>query len=134
MVWNQLQTPVWAVNRGGEGGPRLAAEAEDALDVAGEAALALLLHLVVQRREGHVVEGQVEEQRLAGDWLEVRREVNQVGLLAHQGGVQAEHFQPGAQGLPSEREEGERDTDTEEIERHFIHLQQKLLLEKQTCV
>lgn len=83
----------------GCGGSRLAAEAEDALDVAGEAALALLLHLVVQRREGHVVEGQVEEQRLAGDWLEVGREVHQVGVLAHQGGVQAERFQPGAQGL-----------------------------------
>lgn len=51
----------------------LAAEAEDALDVAGETALALRLHLIVQRWEGHVVEGQVEEQRLARDWLEVRR-------------------------------------------------------------
>lgn len=71
----------------------LAAKAEDALDVAGEAALALLLHLVVQRREGHVVERQVEEQRLAGDGLEVRGELDQVGLLAQEGGVETEGVQ-----------------------------------------
>lgn len=92
------QTPAWGL------GSRLAAEAEDALDVAGEAAFALLLHLVVQRREGHVVEGQVEEQRLAGHWLEVGGEVHQVGLLADQGGVQAEGLQPGAQGLRRQRD------------------------------
>lgn len=46
-----------------------------------------------------MVEGQVEEERLAGDWLEFGREGHQVGLLADQGGVQAEGLQPGAQGL-----------------------------------
>lgn len=54
----------------------LAAEAKDALDVAGEAALALLLHLVIQGWEGHVVKSKIKEQGLAGDWLEVGRELD----------------------------------------------------------
>lgn len=82
----------------------LAAEAEDALDVAGQAALALLLHLVVQRREGGVVQGEVEEQRLAGDGLEVRGELDQVGLLSDEGGVQMEGVQVVAQRLRSRKD------------------------------
>lgn len=39
----------------------LAAKTKDALDVAGEAALALLLHLVIQGWEGHMVESKVKE-------------------------------------------------------------------------
>lgn len=92
--------PVWL--SGGEWrttGFSLAAEAKDALDVAGEAALAFLLHLVIQGRKGHVVEGKIEKQRLAGDWLEVRRELYQVGLFSHEGRVDAEHFQAVAQRL-----------------------------------
>ena len=91
--------------RTGGSGDGLAAEAEDALDVAGQAALALLLHLVVERRERHVVEGQVEEQGLAGDGLEARGEVHQVGLLAHQGRVQPEGLQSVAQRLRKNGEE-----------------------------
>lgn len=71
----------------------LAAKAEDALDVAGQAAFALLLHLVVQRWEGHVVEGKVEEQRLAGDGLELGRELDQTGVFSNQSLVQVEVVQ-----------------------------------------
>ena len=71
----------------------LAAKAKDALDVAGQAALALLLHLVIQRWEGHMVEGKIKEERLAGNWLEVRGELDQIGLLSYKGGVQAEGVQ-----------------------------------------
>lgn len=77
----------------------LAAKAEDALDVAGQTALALLLHLVIQRWEGHVVESKVEEQGLARDWLEVRGELDQIGLLPNQSRVKAEGVQAVAQGL-----------------------------------
>lgn len=77
----------------------LAAKAEDALDVAGQTTLALLLHLVIQRWEGHVVESKVEEQGLAGDWLEVRGELDQIGLLPNQSRVKAEGVQAVAQGL-----------------------------------
>lgn len=77
----------------------LAAETKDALDVAGEAALALLLHLVVQGWEGHVVQGEVEEQGLAGDWLEVGGELDQVGLLPDECRVQAEGVQAVAKRL-----------------------------------
>lgn len=77
----------------------LAAEAKDALDVAGQTALALLLHLVIQRWEGHVVESKVEEQRLAGDRLEVGGELDQIGLLSDEGWVEAEGFQAVAEGL-----------------------------------
>lgn len=71
-----------------------APEPKDALDVAGEAALGLLLQLVVEGGEGHVVERQVEEERLAGHRLEARREVHQAGLLGHQRRVQAEGLKP----------------------------------------
>lgn len=47
-----------------------------------------------------MVEGQVKEERLAGDGLEVRRELHQVGLLAEQGGVQVEGLQAFTKGLP----------------------------------
>jgi len=80
-------------------GPDLAAEAKDALDVAGEAALALLLNLVIERRERHVVESQVEEEGLAGNGLEARGEVHQIGLLAQQGRVQPEGLQSVAKRL-----------------------------------
>lgn len=40
-----------------------------------------------------MVESQVKEQRLAGDWLEVRREGDQVGMLSDQSRVDAESFQ-----------------------------------------
>lgn len=76
----------------------LAAKAKDALDIAGKTALALLLHLVIQRREGHMVESKVKEQGFAGDWLEVRRELDQIGLLSHEGGVKAEGLQAVAEG------------------------------------
>lgn len=46
-----------------------------------------------------MVESKVKEQGLAGDWLEVRRELDQIGLLAHKGGVKAEGLQSVAQGL-----------------------------------
>lgn len=72
----------------------LAPEPEDALDVAGEAALGLGLQLVLQRGESHMVEGQVEEQGLAGDGLEARREVHKVGLLGDKGRVQAKRLKP----------------------------------------
>lgn len=85
---------------------RLAAEAKDALDVAGEAALALLLHLLVQRGEGHVVEGQVEEERLAGHGLELWREGHQAGPLPHQAGVQEERVQAAAQRLQGAEQKG----------------------------
>lgn len=71
----------------------LAAEAKDALDVASQAALALLLHLVIQRWEGHVVESKVEEQGLAGDWLEVRGELDQIRSLPYESRVEAEGLQ-----------------------------------------
>lgn len=77
----------------------LAAEAEDALDVAGETSLALLLHLVIQGWEGHVVESKIEEEGLAGDWLEFRRELDQIGVLPDQGGVEAEAVQAVAERL-----------------------------------
>lgn len=54
----------------------LAAEAKDALDVPGETTLALLLHLVIQRWEGHMVQSKIKEQGLAGDWLEFWRELD----------------------------------------------------------
>lgn len=85
----------------------LAAEAKDALDVAGEAALSLLLYLVIQGREGYMVESEVKEQGLAGDWLEVGRELDQVGLLSYEGRVQAEGFQAVAEGL-HDRERSEK--------------------------
>lgn len=71
----------------------LAAKAKYALDVAGQAALALLLHLVIQRWEGHMVEGEVEEQRLTRDGLELRRELDQVRMLPDQSLVQVEVVQ-----------------------------------------
>lgn len=77
----------------------LAAKAKDALDVAREATLALLLHLLIQRGEGHVVQSQVKEERLAGDWLEVWRKGHQAGLLPHQAGVQKERVQAAAERL-----------------------------------
>ncbi len=80
-------------------GTDLAAKAKDALDVAGETALALLLHLVIQRWEGHMVESKVKEQGLARDWLEVRRELDKIGLLSNEGGVEVEGLQAVAEGL-----------------------------------
>lgn len=77
----------------------LTAKTEDALDVTGETTLALLLHLVIQGWEGHMVESKVEEKGLAGDWLEVRRELDQIGLLSYEGGVEAEGLQAVAEGL-----------------------------------
>lgn len=77
----------------------LAAEAKDALDVAGQTALALLLHLVIQRWEGHVVERKVKEQGLAGNWLKVRRELDQIGLLSYKRRVEVEGLQAVTEGL-----------------------------------
>lgn len=77
----------------------LAAKAKYALDVAGQTALALCLHLVVQRWEGHMVEGEVEEQRLTGDRLELGGELDQTGMLSNQGLVQVEVFQAFTQRL-----------------------------------
>lgn len=82
-----------------KGGGALAAKAKDALDVASEATFALLLHLLVQRWEGHVVQSQIKEQRLAGDGLELRRERHQAGLLPNEGGVQTKGVQAVAQRL-----------------------------------
>lgn len=86
-----VETKAWGID--------LAAKAKDALDVACETALALLLHLVIQRREGHVVESKVKEQGLAGDWLEVGRKLDQIGLLSYEGGIEAEGLQAFAKGL-----------------------------------
>lgn len=83
-----------------------APEPKDALDVAREAALGLLLQLVLERREGHVVEGQVEEQGLARDGLEAGREVHEVGLLGDEGRVQAECLKPFNQGLEGKSKGG----------------------------
>ena len=77
----------------------LAPESKDVLDVSGEATLGLLLQLVLKGWESHVVEGQVKEQRFAGDGLESRREVHQAGLLGDKGRVQAEGLKPFNQGL-----------------------------------
>lgn len=68
----------------------LAPESKDALDVSSEATLGLLLQLVLKGWEGHVVEGQVKEQRLARDGLESRWKVHKIGLLGDEGRVQAE--------------------------------------------
>lgn len=87
-------------------GAWLAPEPKDALDVAREAALGLLLQLVLEGREGHVVEGQVEEQGLARHGLEAGREVHEAGLLGDEGGVQAERLKPLHQGLEGESEGG----------------------------
>lgn len=57
-------------------GTDLASKAKDALDVPSETTLALLLHLVIQRWEGHMVQSKIKEQGLAGDWLEFRRELD----------------------------------------------------------
>lgn len=80
-------------------GLNLATKAKDALDVAGQTALALLLHLLVQRWEGHVVESKVKEQGLAGNWLKVRRELDQIGLLPYKCSVKAEGLQAVAEWL-----------------------------------
>lgn len=77
----------------------LATKTKDSLDVAGQTALALLLHLIIQRREGHVVESKVKKQGLAGDWLKIRGELNQIRLLSNQGGVKMEGLQVVAEGL-----------------------------------
>lgn len=37
-----------------------------------------------------MVERKIEKQRLAGDWLEVRREMHQIGLLSDKGLIEAE--------------------------------------------
>lgn len=49
-----------------------------------------------------MVESKVKEQGFAGDWLEVRRELDQIGLLSHEGGVKAEGLQAVAEGLHEE--------------------------------
>lgn len=77
----------------------LAAKAKDALDVAGEATFALLLHLLIQRWEGHVVQSQIKEEGLAGDRLELWRKGHQAGLLPNQAGVQAKRIQAAAERL-----------------------------------
>lgn len=46
-----------------------------------------------------MVESEVKEQGLAGDWLEVGRELDQIGLLSYEGRVQAEGLQAVAEGL-----------------------------------
>lgn len=98
--WNSLGSPL-------PHGAWLAPEPKDALDVAREAALGLLLQLVLEGREGHVVEGQVEEQGLARHGLEAGREVHEAGLLGDEGGVQAERLKPLHQGLEGESEGGQ---------------------------
>lgn len=86
----------------------LAPKPKDALDVSGEATLGLLLQLVLKGREGHVVEGQVKEQRLARDGLESRWEVHKVGLLGDKGRVQAECLKPFNQRLQVKPKGGSR--------------------------
>lgn len=51
-----------------------------------------------------MVESQVKEERLARDRLEVGRKVDQVGMLAHEGRVQAERLQAIAQRLESDED------------------------------
>lgn len=46
-----------------------------------------------------MVESKVKEQGLAGDRLEVGRELDQIGLFSYEGGVEAEGFQAVAEGL-----------------------------------
>lgn len=77
----------------------LAAKTKDALDVASQTPLALLLHLVIERREGHMVESKVKKQGFAGNWLEIRRELDKIRLLSNKGGVKMEGLQAIAKGL-----------------------------------
>lgn len=77
----------------------LAAKAKDALDVASQTTLALLLHLVIERWEGHMIKSEVKEQRFAGDRLKVRGELDQMGLLSDESGVKAEGLQVVTEGL-----------------------------------
>lgn len=74
--------------------PWLTSESKDALDISCKTALCLLLHLVLQRWEGNIIEGQVKEQGLAWYWQEPRREMHQTGLLADKRRVQAEGLKP----------------------------------------
>lgn len=46
-----------------------------------------------------MVESQIEEQRLAGDRLEIGRELDEIGLLSQEGGVKAEGVQAVTEGL-----------------------------------
>lgn len=77
----------------------LATKAKDTLDVPGETTLALLLHLVIQWWEGHMVKSKIKEQGLAGDWLEFWRELDQIRLFSNKGSVEAESFQAVAERL-----------------------------------
>lgn len=86
----------------------LAPESKDSLDVASEATLRLLLQLVLQGWESHMVEGQVKEQRLARDGLESWWEVHEVGLLGDEGRVQAECLKPFNQRLEVQSKGGIR--------------------------
>lgn len=51
-----------------------------------------------------MVEGQVEEQRLARDWLEVRRKRDEIGLLAEEGWVKMEGVQTLRERLRKDKE------------------------------
>lgn len=75
-------------------GHELTSESKDALDISCETTLRFLLHLVLQRWESNMVEGQVKEQGFAWDWLEPRREMHQAGLFADKRGIQAECLKP----------------------------------------
>lgn len=46
-----------------------------------------------------MVEGKIKEQGLAGDWLKVGRELDQIGLFSNKGRVEAEGFQSVAEWL-----------------------------------
>lgn len=54
-----------------------------------------------------MVQGEVEEQRLAGDGLEVGGELDQVGLLSDEGGVQTERVHVVAQRLGGSKQNDE---------------------------
>lgn len=75
-------------------GSWLTFESKNALYISCEATLGLLLHLVLQRWESNMVEGQVKEQGLAWDGLEAWREVHEADLLADQRRIQTEGLKP----------------------------------------
>jgi len=69
-------------------------ESKDALYVSREATLGLLLHLILQRWESNMIQGQVKEQGLAWNGLEAWREVHEADLLADKRRIQTESFKP----------------------------------------
>lgn len=75
-------------------GSWLTFESKDALYISCEATLGLLLHLVLQRWESNMIEGQVKEQGFARNGLEARREVHKADLLADKRRIQTESLKP----------------------------------------